>query len=173
MASKSVTSLSKHRQINIQAAAIRIKKRPCEIRKSRFRGMSDNCVILLSVNEDGYGRVRVADKMMKAHRVVFENHNGKIDMSLDIDHLCRERGCIQPHHMEQVSRGVNTLRGESFAAKNARKTHCINGHPFDDDNTLATYSYKNGKRFGKARKCKKCATLSTKKYLERKRKNDR
>jgi hypothetical protein len=54
---------------------------------------------------------------------------------LVLDHLCRVRACVNPMHMEPVTARENTLRGESFSAIHAAKTHCVNGHPFTAENT--------------------------------------
>jgi hypothetical protein len=95
-------------------------------------------------DKHGYGRVRVGDVSAKlAHRLVFEIVNGTIDSSLVIDHLCRNRGCVNPLHMEQVSAGENTLRGTSFSAVNKSKDFCANGHALTDENT---YIRPNGNR---------------------------
>lgn len=79
----------------------------------------------------GYGRF---DKQ-SAHRWAFEYLVGPIPAGMTLDHLCRNPACVNPDHLEVVSFGVNTLRGGSVSALNARKTHCLRGHPFSDFNT--------------------------------------
>ncbi len=79
----------------------------------------------------GYGRWNGR----KAHRVAYEALVGVIPAGLTIDHLCRNRKCVNPSHMEVVTNAVNVLRGESFSAVNQRKTHCPKGHPYDETNT--------------------------------------
>jgi hypothetical protein len=59
---------------------------------------------------------------------------GPIPEGKQLDHLCRNRACINPEHLEPVTAKENILRGESFSAKNARKTHCIHGHELSGDN---------------------------------------
>lgn len=85
--------------------------------------------------DDGYGHIRVNNKQGQAHRFSYEQFRGPIPDGMEIDHLCRNRACVNPAHLEAVTSVVNTLRGESFAARNARKTHCPSGHPYDDANT--------------------------------------
>lgn len=84
---------------------------------------------------DGYGHLKVDGRNVKAHRLAYELEVGPIPPGLDIDHLCRVPLCVNPAHMEPVSRRTNTLRGDGIQARNARKSHCVNGHPFDEANT--------------------------------------
>lgn len=87
--------------------------------------------------ESGYARLFRNDPkgQLRAHRVAFELMVGPIPEDLTLDHLCRVRHCVNPWHLEPVTLAVNVLRGESLNARNARKTQCHNGHPFDGINT--------------------------------------
>jgi hypothetical protein len=89
-------------------------------------------------NRDGYGTAYKDGRPQGAHRVIYELLVGPIPDGLQIDHLCRNRGCVNPAHMEPVTKKVNLLRGEGVGARFARKTHCANGHPFDAENTRIT-----------------------------------
>lgn len=85
----------------------------------------------------GYGRFGVQFKKGKtkislAHRYSYVFHKGEIPPRLTIDHLCRNTSCVNPSHLEAVTTGVNTLRGNALSAINARKTHCKNGHDLAD-----------------------------------------
>lgn len=71
-----------------------------------------------------------------AHRIFHERFKGPIPEGLTIDHLCRVRCCVNPDHLDAVPIGINVLRGESNAAKHAKKTHCIHGHPLTSDNLV-------------------------------------
>lgn len=88
-------------------------------------------------NPDGYGTFYVdrARRSVPAHRFAYEQFVGPIPEGRHIDHLCRHRWCVNPYHMEPVTPAENTLRGESFSALNAQKTHCPQGHPYDEANT--------------------------------------
>lgn len=84
----------------------------------------------------GYGDFAVwKNRHYGAHRLAYELLVGPIPDGLHIDHLCRVRNCVNPAHLEPVTCKENLLRGQTFQAANARKTHCIHGHPFDDSNT--------------------------------------
>ena len=91
---------------------------------------------------DGYGRWRSPEtgKMMLTHRYMYEKEKGAIPDGLTIDHLCRNRLCMNPAHMEAVTIGVNTRRG-----KPVHQTHCKRGHLLADDN-LSKYALKRGCR---------------------------
>lgn len=90
----------------------------------------------------GYGAFCISDArgMLKqqvlAHRWAYEEARGPIPAGLVIDHLCRNRACVNPEHMEAVTTRVNLLRGQSPFAHRARQTHCLRGHPFDEVNTI-------------------------------------
>ncbi len=96
----------------------------------------------------GYGAFWLSGRTQLAHRVAYELEVREIPEGLDIDHLCRNRGCVNPAHMEPVTRGENVLRGVGFTAENAKKTHCPSGHPYDSDNT-----YINGSGHRVCREC--------------------
>ncbi len=88
-----------------------------------------------SINPEGYGKFWVAGKgRLRAHRVAYELVVGPIPEGLQIDHLCRVRHCVNPSHLEPVTHRENLLRGIGIPAVNAKKTHCLRGHPFSGDN---------------------------------------
>lgn len=103
-------------------------------------------VWLATMTPNGYGHFKVDGKMVLAYRWAYEERFGPIADGLTPDHLCRNRACVRPTHLELVTGQVNTLRGESFAAVNARKTACPGGHPYDAANTR---SYR-GRRYCRA-----------------------
>jgi len=96
----------------------------------------------------GYGTIRGNGHQLLAHRVAYELAIGPIPEGKQLDHLCRNKGCVNPAHLEPVTNRENVLRGVGPSAVNARKTHCVNGHEFTPENT---YREKGG-----GRACKAC-----------------
>lgn len=87
-----------------------------------------------AVSDTGYARARFNGKTVAMHRLFYERFVGPIPDGLDLDHLCRVRCCVNPHHVEPVTPKINTLRGHGRTAMNAHKTHCVYGHEFSGDN---------------------------------------
>lgn len=111
--------------------------RPRQNREARFWAKvrrSDGCWEWQgSLSSKGYGVFWDADHKnnLLAHRVAYELVTGPIPDGLQLDHLCRNRRCVNPAHLEPVTGKENLLRGDTHAANNASKEVCKNGHPFD------------------------------------------
>lgn len=105
-----------------------------------------------------YYRVKGKTISQQAHRVMYENIVGSIPEGLVLDHLCKMRHCINPDHLEPVTQRENIMRGEGFAAKFARQTHCLNGHLLTPDNIT------KWRRKPTHRTCKTCSNLRDKRY---------
>jgi hypothetical protein len=99
----------------------------------------------------GYGQFVVGKSSNLAHRWIYQVLVGPISEGLVLDHLCGTPSCVNPEHLEPVTQQVNTLRGISPAAVNAKKTHCIRGHAFDTGNT---YINPSGQR-----QCRRCMKI--------------
>jgi hypothetical protein len=84
----------------------------------------------------GYGQYSLERKCRQAHRLSYEMLVGRIPAGMVIDHLCREPRCVNPEHLEVVTRGENVARGGGPTAENARKTECRNGHPLAPGNLV-------------------------------------
>lgn len=93
-------------------------------------------------NNKGYGNIRINGRngrTVRTHKWMFEALNGPIRSDLMCDHLCRNRACCNPAHIEAVNAKTNALRGFGQGALNASKTHCPYGHPYTSENTRITY----------------------------------
>lgn len=86
------------------------------------------------LSADGYAVLRIDRGNVYMARWIYERECGPISENLEPDHLCRVRNCVNTDHLEPVTHRVNVLRGESFAAINARKTHCPQGHEYTPEN---------------------------------------
>lgn len=91
---------------------------------------ADACWPWTASGSRGYGRIGFGGHQYRAHRIAYELLVGPIPDGLVIDHLCRNRGCCNPAHMEPVTFAENILRGEAPSAINARMVRCVNGHEF-------------------------------------------
>lgn len=101
----------------------------------------------------GYGRVMVNSKRYMIHRYVYEKFLGLIPDGLEIDHLCRIRNCVNPDHLEAVTRLVNNYRIPNYQGN---RTHCKYGHPLE-------------KREKYGRFCRTCTRKTQREFLRVKR----
>jgi len=110
---------------------------------------------------EGYNAFAYEGRTIRAHRYSYELFVGPIPDGLVIDHMCRNRACVNPDHLRVVDRRTNTIENStSRPALNAMKTHCANGHPYDDTNTVLIA----GKR-----RCRQCTSSKNhQQYLKRK-----
>lgn len=120
---------------------------------------TEDCWLFVgSKDQYGYGTVHVKEnglwRRKRAHRVSYESFVGEIPEGLVLDHLCRVTSCINPDHLEPVTSVENTMRGEGPMAKNARKTHCPQGHEYNEENL--------SKCVTPGRRCKPCNNIRRK-----------
>jgi len=104
-------------------------------------------------SKGGYGQTSLKNVVLYAHRVAYIAAKGDIPSGMQIDHLCRNRACCNPDHLEVVTPAENTRRGAISGLNTARsmaQTHCKRGHKFED----GSYRVYNG-----CRSCKECARI--------------
>ena len=112
-------------------------------------GNPDDCWLWTAkIERNGYGRFWLDGHSVEAHRFAYELIRGPIPKGLTIDHLCRNKACVNPAHLEVVTPRTNVLRGPTIVAAFAAKTHCPKGHRYDMFNT---YINRKGSRV-----CREC-----------------
>lgn len=143
-------------------------KQPIEVRFWKYVLKTSKCWLwTASVVNGNYGTIDVDGKRCMAHRIAYELLTGKkLPKRLTIDHLCRNRRCVRPSHLEPVSSRENTLRGFGPTAINARKKFCIHRHPLRGKNV---YRYKYRGQMWRA--CRECKRISDRRNYAKSRGN--
>ena len=95
---------------------------------------------------------------MAAHRVSYYVHKGQLTEGLVIDHVCKNRKCVNPLHLREVTIRENVTTNSDVAVKKTIDNKCKNGHSYDTENTLII---KNGRR------CRACYVAAQKKFQEK------
>jgi hypothetical protein len=114
------------------------------------------------LESNGYARMSVGHKVQPVHRITYKERHGpdSIPDGYEIDHLCRNRACCNPDHLEAVEHWVNVMRSPIALARiNAAKTHCYRGHELAGENLhINTLDQ---------RICRACARIKTAAYRAR------
>ena len=105
-----------------------------------------------AIATSGYGRIGFRNRTLQAHRASYEVFVGKIPDGLHLDHLCGNKRCVNPDHLEPVTQSENNLRAAIVRVANT--THCKYGHEFTPENT---FMHKRG-----GRQCRPRHNLSSK-----------
>lgn len=118
------------------------------------------CVWLGKPWATGYGYMSVDGKQVGAHRFSYLVHKGSIPEGLEPDHLCRNRICVNPDHLEAVTHRVNSLRGSSPSALIRRSGFCSHGHEMTPENAVTLKDGRQG--------CRACHRINARRALFRK-----
>ena len=102
----------------------------------------------------GYGRITIDSKKISAHRYFYETIIGEIPKGLELDHLCSNKKCVNPLHLEPVTRSENMKRAGAIRVKN--RPNCPKGHEYNGKNLYINKDRKNNKMW---RACRKCRAL--------------
>src|SRR3970040_2061118 len=106
---------------------------------------------------NGYGQFTWENRQQGAHRVAYSSLVGKIPEGLELDHLCRTRLCVNPSHLEAVTRKVNHSRSDiTQSALLAKRTQCSNGHEYKEGSFRIRIDNRQGKR---SRVCISCERM--------------
>jgi HNH endonuclease len=115
-----------------------------------------------AMSSSGYGSFGVrTGRGQSAHRHAYLTLVGPAGPGLDLDHLCRNRDCVNPDHLEPVTRMENVLRGDA-GKHHSSKTHCPKGHAYDEKNTRWRPDCKNSRD---CRACKNAAMRARRAWL--------
>ena len=106
------------------------------------------------VTHNGYAVFNTKRKLLPATHFILQRIGIEIPQGHQPDHLCKTPCCVNPFHLQVVTRSENIRRSDSPAGINARRTHCTKGHPFNETNTVID----RGRR-----RCKICRATSRRK----------
>lgn len=101
-------------------------------------GRPTPCLLHPQRDRLGYARAKVQGQLLYLHRAAWEARYGPVPTGHSIDHLCRQRACVQLAHLEAVPHRTNVLRGTGTAAVNAAKDTCVRGHPLHGTDVRVT-----------------------------------
>jgi HNH endonuclease len=133
-------------------SALSKKRAPVDRFRTKYKVASNGCWQWTSgLNSQGYGSFYDGEKHVGAHCFSYRQFRGPIAPWLTVDHVCRNRACVNPLHLRLLSNLDNTLAGIGPTALNKRKTRCVHGHRFAQANT---YIRKDG-----SRRCRQCRLI--------------
>ena len=114
-------------------------------------------------DKGGYGRITKTNNEHGyiAHRLSYELYRGGIPDGYDIHHLCKNKWCVNPNHLEPISKREHMILDNPIIALNANKSHCINGHEFNYQNTIIR-TFDKGRH--PHRRCNVCVMERGKRY---------
>lgn len=133
---------------------------------SKVRYSPDGCLVWTGTRiGGGYGHFRVRGQGLRlAHRLAYERFRGPIPTGMVCDHLCRNRACVNPFHLEVKTQRENIMAAGSrcISKMHAEQTRCHNGHPLSGENL---YTYPTSRR----RRCNECRRITARRRRQEER----
>ena len=139
---------------------------PVERLLSKTQQSDDGCWVWTgaTTGRTNYGQTRLEGVKMTAHRAMWTVLVGPIGSGVELDHLCRNRLCVNPDHLEPVTPRTNWERGEAPSSVAQRTNTCKRGHPLSGDNLVPWQLENRGRR-----QCKACQRENQRRWKERNR----
>lgn len=133
---------------------------PVERFKRNYLLSEDGCWNWQKYTNRGYARFNNGERIVDAHRWYYQVfYNIKLNTKQHLDHLCRNRKCVNPGHLEIVTNKTNWLRGNSITRLKSLQTHCIHGHELVGKNVYVRSN---------KRRCNTCHKLKAREYRKNK-----
>jgi hypothetical protein len=111
---------------------------------SHIRVMGECWIYQVNYSGSWYRSLAIGGKQFKAHRVSMSIFKGDLNPELVIDHICRNKSCVNPDHLREVTQKINNCENSlSITGFNKFKTHCKYGHEYTPENTKRTSTGRN------------------------------
>lgn len=134
----------------------KIKRTPEEVLKKYTKPGENGCIIWTGgQNDNGYGQLTFRHEHLSTHRFVWKYFKGSLpDKSKQIDHICRNRLCVNPEHLRIVSVTENHLNSKTSDEGGLNKRQCSKGHDLTDPSSYNVYAGANGRMYKYCIKCR-------------------